>query len=122
MTQKKARIKGTEFELEFDDLAQARTSTSHDMLSLKIHKNGTSFWAWLPAEWIELYDPPREEPKIGSAEQGVSGKIYIRDDYNNNTIGEGAWWSLNKYKDATWRNWASLQKEDGPTKPMKVSE
>lgn len=108
---KNARIKGTDFEL--DD-----PQTDYEPGGVQFMFEGSSFY-WVPKAWVEFYDPPREEPPIGSVEQGVSGNVYVRRDqpgYNYN------WSSLNAEGNAFWIAWWKMQQDDGPTKQMIVKE
>lgn len=107
---KKARIKGTEFELK--DATQIGAFVFFTL----VEDEKKSF---LPPDWIEFYDPPREEPPEHSVEQGVSGTVYHR--INSAVDGFGMWYSWVPGNDAwLWKSWSSLQVTDGPTKPMKV--
>lgn len=110
----KARIKGTDFELEIMDAIG-----SGDYTWRAKHPSARGAYIFIPQEWVEFYEPEREEPPVGSAEIDKDGDIWVRfrdgwsvshDDCSDDDIGN-------------WNEpWQKLQDTWGPTRPMKVVE
>lgn len=66
---KKARIKGTEIELEYAGIG------NDSSLEVRYYHNGRAYW--MPTEWVEFYEPQREEP-AQRPEIDSSGGIWMK--------------------------------------------
>lgn len=119
MNEKKARIKGTNFDLEIMDAIG-----SGDYTWRAKHPSARGAYIFIPQEWVEFYTPLRKEPTDrGSVEIDNMDDVWVLYDKGWSCVhqqrGRLALPS-DTTKDLTWEE---LQTSDwGPTRPMKVEK
>lgn len=111
----RARIKGTD--LDLGRWERGREGGSYEDYICGTGPRGLSIY--VPKDWVEFYDPPREEPLVrGSVEVGNNGTIYVRT--SDMALQPWSWVGINSGQG--YVSWTYMQNVNGPTKPMKVVE
>lgn len=109
---KKARIKGTDFELP--PTGRVFSWASREYLETDA-VDGTLLR--VPIDWVEFYEPPRPEPKVGAVEIGSNGSVYVRvKGYDK----DSRWLWIHPGGDTGATTWEDMQSRVMPTKPMIV--